>query len=93
VKWTGDSAIIAPSLVAERGHVDEIVDALRRTLAAGLIAGRNRPPQRSAAALGLDARRQSCQSRVMTVIAPRHDRDDSATDAPRPGGTWRGRPA
>ena len=34
VKWTGDTAIVAPSLVAERGHVDEIVEALRRTLAA-----------------------------------------------------------
>jgi beta-alanine--pyruvate transaminase len=34
VKWTGDSAIVAPSLVAERSHVDEIVDALRRTLQA-----------------------------------------------------------
>lgn len=32
VKWTGDSAIVAPSFVAERSHVDEIVDALRRTL-------------------------------------------------------------
>ena len=33
VKWTGDTAIVAPSLVAERAHVDEIVDCLRRTLA------------------------------------------------------------
>ena len=33
VKWTGDSAIVAPSLIAERSHVDEIVGALRRTLA------------------------------------------------------------
>jgi beta-alanine--pyruvate transaminase len=32
VKWTGDAALLAPSLVAERAHVDEIVDALRRTL-------------------------------------------------------------
>jgi beta-alanine--pyruvate transaminase len=32
VKWTGDVAIIAPSLVAERAHIDEIIDALRRTL-------------------------------------------------------------
>lgn len=32
VKWTGDSAIVAPSFVAERAHVDEIVDVLRRTL-------------------------------------------------------------
>ena len=34
VKWTGDSAIVAPSLIAERRHVDEIVDCLRRTLEA-----------------------------------------------------------
>ena len=33
VKWTGDSAIVAPSLVAERHHIDEIVACLRRTLA------------------------------------------------------------
>ena len=32
VKWTGDTAIVAPSLIAERSHVDEIVDCLRRTL-------------------------------------------------------------
>jgi len=32
VKWTGDSAIIAPSFVAERQHIDEIVDCLRRSL-------------------------------------------------------------
>ncbi|GIL02740.1 MAG: aspartate aminotransferase family protein [Alphaproteobacteria bacterium] len=34
VKWTGDTAIVAPPLVAERHHVDEIVDALARTLKA-----------------------------------------------------------
>jgi beta-alanine--pyruvate transaminase len=34
VKWTGDTAIVAPSFIAERAHVDEIVDRLRRTLAA-----------------------------------------------------------
>jgi beta-alanine--pyruvate transaminase len=33
VKWTGDTAIVAPALVAERGQVDEIVDVWRRTLA------------------------------------------------------------
>jgi beta-alanine--pyruvate transaminase len=32
LKATGDSAIVAPPLIAERGHVDEIVDILRRTL-------------------------------------------------------------
>lgn len=32
LKATGDSAIVAPPLVAERAHVDEIVDILRRTL-------------------------------------------------------------
>ena len=32
VKWTGDAAIVAPSLVAERHHIDEIVDCLRTTL-------------------------------------------------------------
>ena len=34
VKWTGDNAIIAPPLVAEREHIDEIVDIARRTLEA-----------------------------------------------------------
>ena len=32
LKATGDSAIVAPPLIAERGHVDEIIDILRRTL-------------------------------------------------------------
>ncbi|MEM6616404.1 MAG: aminotransferase class III-fold pyridoxal phosphate-dependent enzyme [Pseudomonadota bacterium] len=32
VKWTGDSAIVAPSFVAERQHIDEIVDSIRTTL-------------------------------------------------------------
>ena len=34
LKTTGDSAIIAPPLIAERQHVDMIADILRRTLAA-----------------------------------------------------------
>ncbi|MBN8450280.1 MAG: aminotransferase class III-fold pyridoxal phosphate-dependent enzyme [Candidatus Accumulibacter sp.] len=33
VKTTGDAAIIAPALVAERQHIDEIVSILRRALA------------------------------------------------------------
>jgi beta-alanine--pyruvate transaminase len=32
IKWTGDSAIVAPSLIAERQHIDEIVDCLRVAL-------------------------------------------------------------
>ena len=32
VKWTGDNAIIAPAFVAERKHIDEIVDKFRKTL-------------------------------------------------------------
>ena len=32
LKSTGDAAIIAPPLIAQRTHVDEIVDILRRTL-------------------------------------------------------------
>ncbi len=31
-KFTGDTAIVAPSLIAEKSHIDEIVDAFRRTL-------------------------------------------------------------
>ena len=33
LKTTGDAAIIAPPLIAERSHVDQIVDILRKTLA------------------------------------------------------------
>ena len=33
VKWTGDNGIIAPPLIAERSHIDEIVDATRKALA------------------------------------------------------------
>ncbi|MEK9557689.1 MAG: aminotransferase class III-fold pyridoxal phosphate-dependent enzyme, partial [Alphaproteobacteria bacterium] len=32
VKWTGDNAIVAPAFIAERKHVDEIVDKFRKTL-------------------------------------------------------------
>ena len=33
LKTTGDSAIIAPPLIAEKSHVDIIADILRKTLA------------------------------------------------------------
>jgi beta-alanine--pyruvate transaminase len=33
LKTTGDSAIIAPPLIAEKEHIDMIADILRRTLA------------------------------------------------------------
>ncbi|MEM7059384.1 MAG: aminotransferase class III-fold pyridoxal phosphate-dependent enzyme [Pseudomonadota bacterium] len=32
VKFTGDTAIVAPPFIAENAHVDEIVDKLRKTL-------------------------------------------------------------
>ncbi|GMG83699.1 aspartate aminotransferase family protein [Paralimibaculum aggregatum] len=32
VKFTGDTAIVAPAFVAERAHIDEIVDKIRKTL-------------------------------------------------------------
>lgn len=32
VKWTGDTAIIAPPLIATRAHIDEIVGCVRKTL-------------------------------------------------------------
>jgi beta-alanine--pyruvate transaminase len=32
VKFTGDTGIIAPPFIAERAHVDEIVENVRRTL-------------------------------------------------------------
>jgi len=38
VKWTGDNAIVAPAFVAERKHVDEIVDKFRKTLDEALEA-------------------------------------------------------
>jgi len=38
VKWTGDNAIVAPAFVAERKHIDEIVDKFRKTLDEALEA-------------------------------------------------------
>lgn len=32
MKWTGDTAIVAPPFVSERSHIDEMVDSLRKTL-------------------------------------------------------------
>jgi len=32
IKFTGDSAVIAPQFIAEHKHIDEIVDKLRKTL-------------------------------------------------------------
>jgi len=32
IKWTGDNAIVAPAFIAERSHIDEIVDKFRKTL-------------------------------------------------------------
>jgi len=32
VKFTGDNAILAPAFVAEKNHIDEIVDKFRKTL-------------------------------------------------------------
>ncbi|RIA55002.1 aminotransferase class III-fold pyridoxal phosphate-dependent enzyme [Dichotomicrobium thermohalophilum] len=32
VKFTGDVGIVAPQFIAERAHIDEVVDKLRRTL-------------------------------------------------------------
>jgi beta-alanine--pyruvate transaminase len=32
VKFTGDAGILAPALVAERSHVDELVDKLGKGL-------------------------------------------------------------
>ena len=33
IKWTGDTGIVAPPLIAEHSHIDEIADILDRTLA------------------------------------------------------------
>ena len=32
VKFTGDTAIVAPMFIAERAHIDEIVDKIRKTM-------------------------------------------------------------
>ncbi len=32
IKFTGDSAIMAPAFVSERAHIDEMIDVFRRTL-------------------------------------------------------------
>lgn len=32
IKWTGDTACIAPPLVAEKSHIDEMIDLFRKTL-------------------------------------------------------------
>jgi beta-alanine--pyruvate transaminase len=32
IKWTGDTAIIAPPFIAEESHIDEIVECVRKTL-------------------------------------------------------------
>ena len=32
VKWTGDNAILAPAFIAERSHIDEIIEKFRNTL-------------------------------------------------------------
>ncbi len=34
IKFTGDTGIIAPSLITEKSHIDEIVDTFRKTLEA-----------------------------------------------------------
>lgn len=31
-KWTGDTAIVAPSLIAEKSHIDQIIESFRNTL-------------------------------------------------------------
>ena len=32
VKWTGDNGILAPAFIAEKSHIDEIVDKFKKTL-------------------------------------------------------------
>ena len=32
VKFTGDTAILAPAFIAERSHIDEMVEVFRKTL-------------------------------------------------------------
>ena len=32
VKFTGDTAIVAPMFISERSHIDEIIDRIRQTM-------------------------------------------------------------
>ena len=32
IKFTGDTGIVAPPFIAERSHIDEIIDKIRKTL-------------------------------------------------------------
>jgi beta-alanine--pyruvate transaminase len=32
IKFTGDCGIVAPALVAEKAHIDEMIGVLRKTL-------------------------------------------------------------
>ena len=34
VKFTGDTGCVAPQFIAEKSHIDEIIDKLRKTLEA-----------------------------------------------------------
>jgi beta-alanine--pyruvate transaminase len=43
LKTTGDSAIVAPPLIAEKQHIDRIVECLRKTLAAVQHHWRRKP--------------------------------------------------
>ena len=60
IKWTGDTGIVAPPLIAEPEHIDEIARLLRRVLAAPI--GASRPAPATAPSLG----------RVSAVARRRH---------------------
>jgi len=32
VKFTGDTGVVAPAFIAEKSHIDEIIDVFRKTL-------------------------------------------------------------